>query len=107
MPTIHTKCPNCRGEIALAPERVALLRGPAVLYGFACPSCQDPVLKVADRNAVNLLETAGVSADGPVELLAPPHPEQPGPGPAFSHDDLLTLHELLADERWIADLLDR
>lgn len=105
MTTIHTRCPDCDKGIILPVERVTLLRGPVVLYGFECPGCEAPVVKSTDEKSLGLLELAGVSADAPVEPAAPLHPELPAPGPALTRDDLLALHERLARDNWLADLL--
>lgn len=100
MKTIYTRCPHCDEEVALRPDRVALLRATDVLYGFACPACETPVVKPADGKAVRLLQIAGVSQDGPVEPLRP-SPTQDGDRRPLTYDDLLDLHLLLEGHDWL------
>lgn len=114
MTTIRATCPSC-GEVDLTPEQIVLtvIRadeipvGPDSHYAFTCPSCTERVEKPADERIAHLLTTGGVSVsvvDGPGTTLAP-HPESPPAGPALTYDDLLDLHELLADERWFEQML--
>lgn len=114
MTTIRATCPTC-GEVDLTPKQIVLtvIRaeeapvGPDSHYAFTCPSCTDRVEKPADERIAHLLTTGGVNVsvlDEPGERL-PAHPESPPDGPVLTRDDLLDLHELLADDRWFEDLL--
>jgi hypothetical protein len=56
------------------------------------------------------LITAGVAMleqDGDLDQVTdlPPHPEQPPAGQSFTPDDLLELHELLAEDTWYSALV--
>ena len=108
MTRIRATCPNC-GEVDLRPRDVVLrlVRSPygsvgdASSYRFACPTCDDTVVKPADGRIAQLLQTGGVpteETDESAELaglaahLQPSHPESPPPGPALTVDDLLDFH---------------
>ncbi len=86
-------------------------------YRFTCPTCFDAVEKRADRKIVALLVSAGVDVASRDELaertasmfdqedeVAYPR-EAPPSGPAFTADDLIDFHYLLADDRYIEDFL--
>jgi hypothetical protein len=86
-------------------------------YRFTCPTCFDAVEKRADRKIVALLVSAGVDVASRDELeertasmfdqedeLPDPRGPLPG-GPAFTADDLIDFHYLLADDRYIEDFL--
>ena len=75
-------------------------------YSFVCPSCRTSVEKRADRKVVMLLLSAGVQVEN-VEDAAGEAAEQPfdrPEGPAFTKDDLLDFHLLLASEDWFSQL---
>lgn len=94
---INTRCPTC-GDITLTPEDIELRAGPDASYAFGCPQCQRRVRNPADDRVVRLLESAGV-----VRGAAAPEPATEAP--AFTYDDLLTLHHLLAADDWFSALL--
>jgi len=86
-------------------------------YRFTCPECDDAVEKRADRKIVALLVSAGVDVASRDELeertpsMFDQEDEEPDPrgplpsGPAFTADDLIDFHYLLADDRYIEDFL--
>jgi hypothetical protein len=86
-------------------------------YRFTCPTCFDAVEKRADRKIVALLVSAGVDVASRDELeegtasmfdQEDQEPDLRGPlptGPAFTADDLIDFHYLLADDRYIEDFL--
>jgi hypothetical protein len=106
MTTIKATCPTC-GEVALTPDEVELWidrsRAEDAFYAFTCPACLCVVRKPADDRVVQLLTTGGV---GTREIACAPPPKGPRfEGSAFTHDDLLDFHTLLAGEGWFDDLL--
>lgn len=112
MTRIRASCPSC-GEVDLRPPDVTLrvIRqqdgnvAPGSNYRFACPDCEQLVTKPADDRIAQLLTTGGVPVEDEAPVPArPPHPELPPDGPAFTHDDLLDLHLLLAREDWFTQL---
>lgn len=111
MTRIRASCPTC-GDVDLRPgdiqlEVVQTERGDVAngsIYRFSCPTCTDLVTKPADKRIVKLLSTGGVAMS--VRDKVPPHPEDPPRGPAFTYDDLLDFHDLLADDGWM-ELLEQ
>lgn len=117
MTTIRATCPSC-GEVDLTPEQIVLTVvradeapvGPDSHYAFRCPSCTERVEKPADERIAHLLTTGGVSVSVLDDVeeqrrALPSHPEDPPEGPALTHDDLLDLHETLAEDHWFEELL--
>jgi predicted RNA-binding Zn-ribbon protein involved in translation (DUF1610 family) len=119
MTTIRTTCPRC-GEVDMGPEAIllsVLQGGREGTYRFTCPTCFDAVEKRADRKIVALLVSAGVDVASRDEIEGrttsmfdqeddEPDPRGPVPaGPAFTADDLIDFHYLLADDRYIEDFL--
>lgn len=106
MTTIKATCPTC-GEVALTPEDIELRidrsgEGDSS-YAFTCPACMCVVRKPADERIVRLLISGGVAV---AELPdVEPTSSERFDGPAFTHDDLLDFHQLLATEEWFDDLL--
>lgn len=119
MTRIRATCPVC-GEVDLRPADIELeiVRdvltdvGEGSCYRFSCPTCEDLVTKPADERIARLLTSGGVPVSDGQDTLThevaaptlPPHPEAPPAGPAFTHDDLLDLHQLLDDADWFRDL---
>ena len=118
MTRIRASCPTC-GEVDLRPKDVILrlvrgacgVVGEASSYRFACPSCDDTVVKPADERIAQLLTTGGVPVEetdesselaGLAAELRPAHPESPPPGPVLTRDDLLDFHLALEDVDWLA-----
>ena len=122
MTRIRASCPTC-GEVDLRPKDVVLRLvrgargavGEASSYRFACPSCDDTVVKPADERIAQLLTTGGVPVEetdeaseleGLAAELRPVHPESPSPAPALTHDDLLDFHLALEQDDWLEALLE-
>lgn len=116
MTRIRATCPTC-GEVDLRPADVSLqivrlqqdeeheVREGST-YRFDCPTCEEQVTKPADARIARLLTTGGVDvAVVDVETLdrREPHPEAPPAGPAFTLDDLIDFHFLLADHDDVVD----
>ena len=102
--TIRATCPTC-GEVELTPEDIELrvcTYAPASYYQFGCPLCTTCVQKPADDRVVQLLISGGVSA---TVWELPEEVREAREGPAFTFDDLLDFHLLLADDGWFEDLL--
>lgn len=104
MATIRASCPDC-GDVELTTAEMTVRvcaednRG---AYAFRCPTCAMAVTKSAERRIVDLLVSSGVELQVwqlPAELYEPRPVGEP-----FSHDDLLSFHELLADDHWLAEL---
>ena len=77
----------------------------AAHVSWLCGQCADLVDIPIDWTALLVLVTEGaalLTLDDDEETLLPPHPEAPTSGPAFTADDLLELHELLATDSWFA-----
>jgi DNA-directed RNA polymerase subunit M/transcription elongation factor TFIIS len=99
MTSFRTICPNCLRRIAMSYRDIQLRLGdPAPTYEFTCPDCLGRVVKDADPSTVVVLVAADVHFPGA-------HPEQPGDGPAFTYDDILDFHALLATPDWFTRLL--
>jgi hypothetical protein len=84
---------------------------PDGVYSFVCPACREDVEKRADQRIVSLLISAGVATGD-----RRPHPNAIGPAepdprgslpeaPPFTWDDLIELHFLLEDDRFLEELL--
>jgi hypothetical protein len=104
MATIRASCPDC-GDIELTTADMTVRiceedqRGS---YIFRCPSCRMTVTKDAEARIVDLLVASGVKLDVwrlPLELLERPM------GAPFTHDDLLSFHELLGGDSWFDAVL--
>ena len=103
MSTIRASCPDC-GDVELTSQDMTVRvcaednRGS---YAFRCPACTMTVSKAAEQRIVDLLIASGVRVEVwrlPLELQERPI------GAPFTHDDLLSFHELLQDETWFATL---
>ena len=114
MTTIQIRCPECGTENSVpAGALLATVnaddRDPdyARTVAWICAGCDHVVSASVALDAFLTLVTAGVamleqdSDVAPVTDL-PPHPEQPPAGQAFTPDDLLELHELLAGDTWFS-----
>jgi hypothetical protein len=101
MTTIQTRCPACDAHITLVPASIGLtLRTGDDLdgeYDYTCPACLEHVTRPAGEECIGLLRQAGIA---PAVGEAPAHPERPMPGPAFTPDDLIDFHLLLASVDW-------
>lgn len=101
MSVIRASCPDC-GDVELQSRdvtvRVCTGDGQGS-YAFRCPGCTMNVAKAAEQRIVDLLVSSGVKLetwDLPLELWE--HPV----GEPFTHDDLLSFHELLDGDDWFA-----
>ena len=125
MAMIYMTCPNCTADTGmrawamLATLDLGQVLGPLGQLSWACLCCGR--LVTAEREVAQLLGriTAGVSllddgfgsdavAEDDTDSSAPPRPhaEQPGAGPPFSWQDVLTLHELLETDAWIEHIAE-
>ncbi len=102
MASLRTTCPICHVMVDLHPDGVVAVAtsSDTAQYSYLCPSCGQIADRTADDTATQILRTAGVE---PV-VVRVPHPESPANGPAFSADDVLDLHLLLATDTWFAQL---
>lgn len=83
------------------------------VYSFECPSCTGPVSKQADRKIVALLVSAGVCVThagrrmpgGSQANIEPSSVDDPPDVPAFTVDDLIAFHEMLADDSFLSRLV--
>jgi len=103
MATIRASCPDC-GDVELTSQDMTVRlcvddnRG---AYVFRCPTCVMTVTKPTEQRIIDLLVASGVKVEMwtlPLELRERPT------GSPFTHDDLLTFHELLEQDDWFATL---
>lgn len=113
--SIRTSCPHCAVSIWLQPREVKLALEPSAdahagRYAFLCPACSRIPVQKADGRLVRRLRAWGVEVvtggrqDRPA--TPPGHPEVAAEGPAFTHDDLLDLHQLLETDDWFDGVQD-
>jgi hypothetical protein len=101
---IRASCEHC-GDVDLRVDDVQVricIDDDAGSYVFRCPRCTMAVVKDAEPRVVELLLASGVEVTywaRPAEL------DERRSGPAFTHDDLLDFHELLASDGWERALL--
>lgn len=103
MATIRASCPDC-GDVELTSQDMTVRlcaddnRG---AYVFRCPTCDMTVSKATEQRIIDLLVASGVKVDMwtlPLELRERPV------GAPFTHDDLLTFHEVMAGDDWFVTL---
>lgn len=105
MATIRASCTDC-GDVELTTAEVKVRVCTADnqgTYSFRCPVCMMTVVKPAEPRTVDLLVASGVAYSTwspPLELSEPRRG-----GSAFTHDDLLDFHELLSNDRALADAM--
>lgn len=113
--SIRTCCPHCAVSVWLQPREVKLALEPSAdahagRYAFLCPACSRIPVQRADGRLVKRLRAWGVEvvtgAHRHEPATPPGHPEVAAEGPAFTPDDLLDLHELLATDDWFDELRD-
>ncbi|MDP8987787.1 MAG: hypothetical protein M3N25_02260 [Actinomycetota bacterium] len=98
MATVRASCPDC-GEVELGIDQVQArlcVDDGAGSYAFRCPGCRVAAAKPAGARVVHLLVTWGAPLTMwrlPEELSESRH------GPPLTHDDLLSFHQELADDR--------
>lgn len=107
MATIRASCSDCGDvELTTADVRVRVCTADNQgTYSFRCPICAMTVVKSAEPRTVDLLVASGVAYSTwspPLELTEPR-----GTGAAFTHDDLLDFHALLADDAALAEVLSQ
>lgn len=104
MARIRASCPDC-GEIELrVPDiHVSICRDTGEGdYSFICPACNERVTKEAERRTLDLLVASGVSVafwSTPIERLVEEVDEP------LSEDDIIDLHEELADDIRVAEAI--
>ena len=106
MATIRASCNDC-GDVELTTADVQVRVCSDDEHGtylFRCPSCRMTVVKDAEPRTVDLLVASGVACTT-WELPAELHEARPA-GPPLTHDDLIDVHERLADDTWLASALD-
>ena len=98
MAPLQTTCTNCGSDVGLHAGEVlaAWDARSGGDYAFVCPACRVLSVKQADAPALRLLRLVGVDV---LDVTRPPHPEAPPAGPALTLDDLIDLHQALADPR--------
>jgi hypothetical protein len=114
---IQIHCPECGAAnsvpagalLAMVDVDDDLNPQPAGDVAWICARCERAVTARVDLRYLLALITAGVpllepdgDADNATGLA--PHPEHPGAGQAFTLDDLLELHEQLAEQTWFSAL---
>lgn len=101
MATIRASCPGC-GDVELTTKDVRVLLCSTTnegSYAFRCPSCRLAVSKPAEARVVDVLVSSGVRLSVwhlPAEL------DEPKAGAPINYDDLLTFHEILQQDDWLA-----
>lgn len=100
MSTVLVNCSHCDASSDV-PAFGVLLDRQAVAVRWICLACgeldeQDVPPTLPDR-----LVEAGTSLITSNVGSLPPHPESPPAGTPLTHDDLLDLHELLAQPDWL------
>jgi hypothetical protein len=110
---VNARCRRCTHEQTLAAEQLVVAlprdsgRHPAYVV-FTCASCQSsPAHQVPPGVAAALVaQGAAWLPTRDVSALDRRHPESPDPDAApLTHDDLLDLHEHLADDAHVRTLL--
>jgi hypothetical protein len=101
---LATTCARCDSAMSLPTGAVLLTRTDDGAIGWLiCDHCQDLVGRSVPGTAYQSLLTGGCHLLRAPEPL--PYPEQRPSGPALHVDDVLTLHELLADDEALAAVL--
>lgn len=115
MTIVHIECPQCgtdnsvpAGALLATVSAEDLDPDHAGTVAWICAGCDHVVsVPVALQHLITLV-AGGVEMleqDDSAEVAdLPPHPEQPPAGHAFTPDDLLELHELLAGDSWFSAL---
>ena len=100
MATLRTTCTNCHCDVGLEPGEVLAASNDQLSgdYAFVCPACHELAVRPADTHALHLLRSIEVHV---LDATRPPHPEAPPAGPALTLDDLIDLHQLMEDSRFL------
>ena len=116
MTIIQTGCPRCGTENSVPAGALLAAKGGEDLdpdyagtVAWICAGCEHVVSAPVAWQTFLTLISAGIAMfeqDDDVDQVTdlPLHPEQPPAGHAFTPDDLLELHELLAGDTWFSAL---
>lgn len=98
MAKVRASCPDC-GDVELSTDEVQVrvcVDDGAGSYAFRCPTCRVAAGKPAGARVVHLL----VSWGSPLTMWRlPAELDEARHGPPLTHDDLLSFHRELADDR--------
>lgn len=99
MAIVKATCPDCGDvEVTIAEVQVQVCASTSwATYSFQCPICQLMVNKDANERVIGALTRAGVRV---MMWTLPAELDEPKIGPAITHDDLLSFHLALQDDRW-------
>jgi hypothetical protein len=118
MTKIRATCPSC-GNVEFGVQSIVVLgqsapggtataaylttgpRGGAATYRFDCPCCDQPVLRTAEREIIELLLSVGVPVEAPRVLLEKLSPDVVHL-PAFTLDDVERLRDAMNEPGWLA-----
>lgn len=104
MTAIRATCPTCE-DVQLRIEDLVLRICTDTTdrrYVFTCPACLAPTSCEIDSEGAELLVSAGVEI---CWWTLPDELQEAHIGPDFTHDDLLSFHELLADDQAISQVI--
>ena len=99
------RCDAC-GPVRVEPSDCHVIELPSDAahdYAFTadCPTCGRPHTEGLSAGFALILAEGGAACH-----LLPAHPEAPVAGPAFTPDDVLALHEALAQPDWFEQVED-
>lgn len=103
MNTLETSCPRCGRTLDVPTAAVLLCRSTSGTTAWLiCDGCDELVTRSVPPAFVHHLVAGGCHV---VRSGQEPHPEERRDGPALDADDALALHELLADDAALAEVL--
>jgi hypothetical protein len=118
MTKIRATCPTC-GNVEFGVQSIVVLgqavvggtvsaayittgpRGGAATYRFDCPCCDQPVLRSAEREIIELLLSVGVPVEAPRVAIEAVRPDAANL-PAFTLADVDRLRDALNEPGWLA-----
>jgi hypothetical protein len=118
MTKIRATCPSC-GNVEFGVQSIVVLgqaaiggtvsaayltagpRGGAATYRFDCPCCDQPVLRSAEREIIELLLSVGVPVEAPRVSRETVRPEAVDL-PAFTLSDVDRLRDAMNEPGWLA-----
>jgi hypothetical protein len=118
MTKIRATCPSC-GNVEFGVQSIVVLgqatvggpataaylttgpRGGAATYRFDCPCCDQPVLRSAEREIIELLLSVGVPVEAPRVTLETVRPDAASL-PAFTLNDVDRLRDAMNEPGWLA-----
>ena len=124
MAMIYITCPDCTADTPIQArtcsppstwesslDRLASCPGLACAAAASSPPRARCAPAAPHHGQCSLLDDgfgSGAVAEDDTDSSAPPRPhaEQPGAGPPFSWQDVLTLHELLETDAWIEHIAE-